>query len=262
METKRLISIGGIATILLLIGHCSPGGAEPELVSLPVVWNSEGVEVCENDRGWVVQLKTLRLAVRDLEFTIKGETHAGLPDRVSEFFVRNAHAHPGHNSGGDVTGELSGNFLLDLSSAADTRLGHAELLVGEYKGMNLHFRRTDADDGLNIDDPLSGHTAFFAGTATKGVDSVEFSAILDVAEGTRMVGGSFERVVEKETSATLALQVLTVDPFQNDTLFKGLDFASLDDDKDGFVAISPGDAAHNILMKTLIRHEHYRVELR
>jgi hypothetical protein len=52
-----------------------------------------------------------------------------------------AWAHPGHYSGGDVTGELVGEFILDWIGGDGMALGTADLLAGDYNGFNFTFRR-------------------------------------------------------------------------------------------------------------------------
>ena len=47
-----------------------------------------------------------------------------------------------------------------------------------------------------------------------------------------------------------------------DSLFDGIDFGALDTDGDGEVAIEPASAAHNVLAKTLVRHDHWGMEVR
>jgi hypothetical protein len=106
---------------------------------------------------------------------------------------------------------------------------------------------------------LIGHTALLSGTATRGAQIETFMAVLDVAAGTQMVGGPFDLAVDERTDAILHLTLFTLDPAEGDTLFDGLDFALLDGDTDGQVDILPGSEAHNILMKTLIRHDHWGV---
>ena len=181
-------------------------------------------------------------------------------NRFLEMIAPRALAHPGHYAGGDVTGELKGDFVLDMFAEDHRRLGEAVLLEGDYHGVNFYFRTASASDGLEDGDPLLGHMAYLAGTATQEDQSISFTATLDeLAENTQMVGGPFELAVTEDTEATLALQVYTVDPFENDTLFDGLDFGALDEDGDGVVDIVPGSEAHNILTKTLERHDHYGV---
>ena len=243
----------------LIAGVCDPGGDEPATISLPVVVDGDEIVTCVNDEGWTVEVLTFRLAVRDLEFTIEGETHAGLSGTISELLIPTAWAHPGHLAGGEVTGELIGDFVLDLRADVEQSLGRADLLVGEYQGFNLSFRASQESDGLDGDDPLLGHTAVIEGQATRGVDTVDFTAVLNVEDGVEMVGGVFDLNMNENTSSTLAVRLHTIDPYENDTLFDGLEFLKIDDDHDGVALIEPGDEAHNVLAKTLVRHDHYSV---
>ena len=254
---KRMVA----ACIALLAIICSPSGEEPQSVFLRVQAEGNGLQVVTNDHDWSVELSALRVAVRNIEFTIEGGTHARTPRRFPLLPPR-ALAHPGHYAGGEVTGELSGEYLVDFFSPNPQILGEAELLPGDYNGINLYFRRTSESDGLEQDDPLLGHTAFMEGTASKADETVAFTAVVDAAEDTQMVGGPLELEVSADTSDTLVLSLYTLDPSESDTLFDGLDFALLDEDGDGVVEIEPGQTAHNILMKTLIRHDHFGMEVR
>lgn len=243
----------------LLVGVCAPEGEEPTTVYLPVVTDGANIEPATNAEGWTVTLEALRVAVRDVTFTIEGEAHADLGPTFRELLIPEAHAHPGHLAGGDVTGELSGTFILDLFQEPPESLGEAALLEGAYQGMNLYFRTADESDGLDEDDPLLGHTAYLAGTAEREDRVIAFTAVLDtLADNTRMIGAPFSFTVTETTEATLGITVYTIDPSEGDTLFDGLDFGALADETDT-VAIVPGDPAHNILMKTLERHDHYGV---
>jgi hypothetical protein len=243
---------------------CSEGNKEPGQHGFQVVVDSAHVQSCENDLGWQVEPNEFKLAMRDLEFTIEGEAHVdahGVLQRIADFLVPVAMAHPGHLAGGDVTGELRGNLLVDALHKDGENLGQAELLEGDYNGFNLTFRTAGEADGIAPEDPLYSHTAYISGTATKGAESVQFSATLDIEEGTQMIGGVFDLDVGEETEAVLGLGVLTIDPFENDTLFDGIDFGILNTDSNGVALIEPGSAAHNILSKTLVRHDHYQVAM-
>ncbi len=74
-----------------------------------------------------------------------------------------------------------------------------------------------------------------------------------------MVGAPFELVITDATRSTLGIQLLPTDPVESNSLFDGLDFAALDEDRDGVVEIVPGDEAHNILRRTLQSHAHDKV---
>jgi hypothetical protein len=262
MIGRTIVVTALLIAATLAFGVCDPAGTEPGPVSLPVVTADTGATPCTNDLGWVVEVSSLRVAVRDLELTIEGETHASLLDRLRELAVPSVLAHPGHYAGGEVTGELPGEFVVDLASSAGQALGDATLLPGDYNGMNLHFRAAGEGDGLETGDPLLGHSAVIAGSAAKGEVAIAFTAVLDIEDGTQMVGAPFELAVDAGTDATLALTAFTIDPSESDTLFDGLDFDALDGDEDGAVAIEPGQEAHNILMKTLVRHDHWGIEVR
>ena len=257
MSTRKIRTIA-LMMLLTAAGVCTPSGDEPVEVSLPIVSTPIDPPLVENLEGWSVTLTSLTIAVRDLAFTIEGEAHARHQVDLFDWLVPSAHAHPGHLAGGDVTGELVGDFLLDFF-AASLRLGEATLLGGHYHGMNFYFRRAGNEPGLDAADPIIGHTVHLTGQATRGTSTIVLEAVIDIDDATQMVGAPLDLDVDEETSATLALAFNLVDPVEGDTLFDGLDFGALDTDSDGVVTIAPGDPAHNILMKTLVRHDHFSV---
>lgn len=242
--------------MMLLLGlGCAPS-QEAQRVQLEVEVDDAALAVGDNDLGWSVELGAARLAVADLQFTILGEMHVASA-WVPSWVIGRAWAHPGHLAGGDVTGELTGAFVLDWVDGGGKRLGSAEMLTGVYHGLNFGFRVAAASDGLAADDPLLGHTAYFAGTARKDGQEIEFTAQIDVDAGMQMVGAPFDLEVERRDQVVVAIQLLPVDPIEGLSLFDGLDFAALDPDGDGVVAIVPGDDAHNFLRRTVQSHVHY-----
>lgn len=231
---------------------------EATRVELPVELDASKLDASTSDLGWTIELTTARIAATDIQFTIQGEMHdssatAWLPGWI----LSRAWAHPGHYAGGNVTGELTGSFVFDWTGHDGMPLGVAEMLTGDYNGMNFSFRAAGASDGLAEDDALLGHSAHFAGTATKDAVTIAFTAVLDVDAGTQMVGAPFELVVADSTKDTLGIQFLPTDPVEGKSLFDGLDFEALDDDGDQVVDIIPGDEAHNILRRTIQTHVHY-----
>lgn len=248
----------GLIGVMCVLGlGCTPS-QEAQRVQLEVEVGDAALAIGDNDLGWRIELVAARIAVTDLQFTILGEMHeasAWLPSWV----IGRAWAHPGHLAGGDVTGELIGAFVLDWVAGGGARLGSAEMLTGVYQGLNFGFRAAAASDGLAADDPLLGHTAYFAGTASKDGRAVVFTAQIDIDAGTMMVGAAFDLEVERSGQAVLAVQLVPVDAIDGLSLFDGLDFAALDPDGDDVVAISPGDAAHNFLRRTVQSHVHYSV---
>jgi len=237
---------------------CTPS-QEAVHVQLGVVIDGSAVVDSTNDLGWTVTLTGARIAVQDLEFTVQGEMHEATA-WLEGWLIGRAWAHPGHYSGGVVTGELVGEFILDWVGNDGMELGAADLLAGDYNGINFTFRSASAGDGLAGEDPMIGHTAYFAGVARKGGEEVAFTAALDVNAGTQMVGAPFELAVEAGTMATIGIALEATDPVEGKSLFDGLDFAALDEDGDGLVAIEPGDEAHNIFVRTIQSHVHYNAE--
>lgn len=249
-----------VRTTMLLCGAvlgCAPS-QEAVHVDLAVDLDASTVDESTNDSGWAVTLTGARIAASDVQFTIQGEMHQSTA-WLDGWLVRTAWAHPGHYAGGDVTGELVGNFVFDWISGDGMELGVADVLTGDYNGFNFTFRRAGAGD-VDADDPLLGHTAHFTGTARKGGAEVEFTAVLDVNEETQMVGAPFELTVTAETMAKIGIQLEATDPVESKSMFDGLDFAALDEDGDGQVAIEPGSAAHNIFVRTIQSHVHYNAE--
>lgn len=239
--------------VLLCVALGCPASQEATTVELPVELDASQLAASSTDLGWVVELTTARVAVTDIRFTTEGE--GGASAWLPSWLVSRAWAHPGHDDGGVVIGELPGSFVLDWSAHDGMSLGVAEMLTGDYSGMNFTFRTADADDMLADDDPLLGHAAHFAGTATRGGVSITFVAL--IVSNVQMVGAPFESTITDATQDTLGIRLLPTDPVADESLFDGLDFAALDDDGDGVVEIVPGDEAHNIFRRVLQSHAHY-----
>lgn len=249
------------ASLLLgVVVGCAPS-QEAVRVQLEVALDGSTVTASTNDLGWTVTLTDARIAAQDLQFTVLGEMHEGGATAWLEgWLVRRAWAHPGHYAGGDVTGELVGSFVFDWIARDGVALGTADMLVGDYNGFNFLFRKAGEGDGLAEGDPMIGHTAYFAGVASKDGVDVAFTAALDVSEGTLMVGAPLELSVEADTKLEIGVQLEATDPVEGKSMFDGLDFGALDDDGDDEVVIEPGTAAHNIFVRTIQSHVHYNAE--
>lgn len=242
-----------IALSLATCLACTPS-QEAVRVELPVVVDGAALVDAATDLGWTIRLDAARVAVADLEFTILGEMHAAW--RPWDLVIARAWAHPGHYAGGDVTGALTGQFVLDWIAGDGAELGRAELLTGQYHGMNFAFRRADE---LPATDPLAGHTAWFSGVAAKDGVEVAFTAALDVDAGGAVIGAPFDLAVDADAAATIGVQLRARDPETGAHLFDAVDFAALDPDGDGQAAIAPGDDAHNVVRRALQSHVFYLV---
>lgn len=249
LPVSRALSL----TTCLLVA-CAPS-QEAARVELPVAVDGGALADAPTDLGYTVKLDVARIAAADLEFTIQGEMHAAA--RLWHLLVPRAFAHPGHYSGGDVTGALPGEFVLDWIAGDGQQLGRAELLVGAYHGCNFAFRRADE---LPADDPLSGHSAHFAGVASKDGADIPFTAVLDLDPGAAVIGAPFDFEVDTATDLTLGLQLRARDDASGAALFDAVDFAALAPADGGPVLIAPGDPAHNVVRRALQSHVFYLVD--
>ena len=253
--------------VLWLVVLCSCGEpSEAPRVELPVFVDDTGAVAVTTDLGYTVELTTARMAFADLELTVAGEVHTALWRRAADWLLPVAHAHPGHVQGGEVTGELPGRFVVDWIDGAGTELGTATLIAGAYEGANFTFVRAGSEDGVDAGDPLLGHTARLAGTATSATSEIEFVATIDSPEDRELIGAPFAHRVAEGAHERLGVRLVTVDPLEADTLFDGIDFAALDTDADGAIeidelSVEPAvvDAA-NLLRRTFQTHDHFDIQ--
>jgi hypothetical protein len=246
-----------IAATLVLGGGC--GTEESPRVSLPVAIDaSEAGKAVASDLGYSVTLTRARAALRDLRFTVGGESHASFLHRLQGWLVPAAHAHPGHSAGGEVVGELPGPLLVDwLKEGA--AMGVALMIAGRYEGANFGFRSAGAAE-LPPGDPLVGHTFAFEGTASKDGRTLSFSALLDVDSTAELVGAPFDHEVVAGATGRLGLRLLPRDPTApTDTIWNGIDFFALPGAAEGAATISAAQEAHNRLVRALRIHDHYDV---
>jgi hypothetical protein len=236
VKTKALLLAVAVA-----VGAGCSGGEEAVSVELEVRVGSRGMTAAVTDLGYTVTVTRFEVALRDLELTVGGETHeARARKRGGPLY------HPGHSAGGDVTGELPGDFVIDFLDDGVV-LGTATLLEGDYHGANFTFR---------ADPALDGHTFAIEGLAARDGTDHPFTAMVDLEEETQLVGAPFEAVVTAASTEPLALLALTTDPFEPDTMFDGVDFAA----EPAPVAIAPGQVVHNKLRRNLQVHDFYVVE--
>jgi hypothetical protein len=249
-----------VVICFLLAAGCG-AGAEVAEVEMPVEVSAAGMTPALTDLGYTVTVTGMRAALADLAFTVPGD---GLVTTQSQALRGPGGApdygHPGHVSGGEITGELPGERVIDWM-ADGAALGTATLLEGDYAGVNFRFRRAHAGDGLEAGDPLLDHSVHVTGTARRDGIDVDFDAVLDIDDGYELVGAPFEHAVRAGDPARLRFELYTSESFSGSgqTLFDGIDFATLDQDGDGQVAIGPGTEAHNKLRRTVQSHDFYAV---
>jgi len=233
---------------LSLIG-CSGSSEEAETVDLPVTTAGGAMETATTDLGYTIELSRVRIAVSQIQFTIEGELHekpgGALP-------------HPGHYAGGEVTGELPGDFVLEWNGAAQDDLGTATLITGDYRGANFLFRAAAAADGLDAADPMIGHAFHLTGTVSKDGITNDLDILIDTELDTAIVGAVFDDVIGSSTDQRLDIRFFPVDPYEAETAFDGVDFATLPL-VGNTVEVRPGTPEHNIIRRTVTTHDHYGV---
>ena len=242
-----------LIAISLALGACA-ASEEATTVELPVTV-APAMDSATTDLGYRVQLTRMRIAVAQIEFTTEGEMHdAAVYRTANPVGTRPTIAkHPGHAGGGEVTGELPGEFILEWNGAPQPAFGTSVMFVGNYTGANFAIRNAATTDAMVADDPLLGHSFHLTGTVTRDGVTRDFDAVLDVESDTRVIGAKFDDAITSASTETLAIQFLPTDPYELDTAFDGIDFFALSPQ------IRPGDAAHNILRRAIQTHDHYGV---
>ncbi|WP_428264644.1 hypothetical protein [Haliangium sp.] len=250
---------------------CGAGGEVSE-VSLPMRV-AGGLSPAETDLGYTVTVSRMRVAARDLTFKVPGDGLAlgvdvgavGFGDDLDDelggpqgVLAPPEPAHPGHGSGGVVTGELAGDYVIDWSQG-DRVLGTALLLSGDYIGADFGFRRAGPGDGLDLDDPLLGHSVHIEGTVVRDGIARGFDAVFDLDDGAQVQDIAFEQRIGDDAGFALSISLLITDPYRGETLFDGVDFAALAAPNGAHVAIRPGDEAANRIRRAVQVHDHYLV---
>ena len=254
-------------TVSLLAAASAAGcglASEPPAVVIPVETSAAGLRAHATDLGYEVEIDELRVAMRDIQFTVGGEEHdfADRPADLAKPREERDHEpayHPGHAVGGEVMGELPGDLIADLSSDGGS-LGDATLIAADYDGADFEFRLAHAEDeGVEDDDPLVGYSVYVKGRAERDGDSYPFDARLDM-EGAGLEGIPFDVTVDEEAPAALALEIAA--DAAGLSLLDNVAFASIEAGDDETLQIRPGSGAHDRLVTNLGRHEHYAFRAR
>jgi hypothetical protein len=255
--------------VLLLLALSACGTSEEATrISLDLVADGRSVaDSFTTDLGYEVTLSTARLALADIELTVAGEIHTSWTHRVTNWLVRPAFAHPGHLTAGEITGELQGRFVVDWLAGDRAVLGPATLLTGEYSAANFTFVRAETGDGVAASDPLTGHTALFAGEAAGAAGTVQFLLTIDSPEDRELVGAPFVANVAETTRAAIGLCFTPVDRLEGDTFLDGIDFVALDEDQDGTVILAEDNVpaavvdAYLLARRAFQTHDHFELRL-
>lgn len=215
---------------------CSPS-EEAETVSHPLHVDGAGVGAVVSDLGYTVTLTEARAVLTEVQFTRSVAVVAGGRWRPLSWLIGTAHAHPGHGEGGAVVGELPGTHVVDWIGQSGATIGDASL-IGEANALRFLF--AEGADGA-----ASMHVA---GVASKdGVDH-PFEADFDLRD---VAVEGVPILTEALDAEAWGLQLTTADPFEDETLFDGVDFAT--------ATWTVDDPNYNRLGRALRTHDHYLV---
>ena len=235
-------------------GSC---GHSHETHYVDVALRTEAVEQATvTDLGYAVTFTEARFAIRDLLFTQNGEAHMAVLQRLSNWLVPEAHAHPGHNHGGDITGEAQGRWVVSfLDSGTSFAIG--TLAEGDYDAADVRY--TVADEELvDAADPLFGASVLLAGSATRDEETVSFTVRLTYDDGALVAGVAFDATVRLGSNVWLSF--LPYDPLSDAHLMDGVDFLALAEGDT--VALDGTGEAGSALRARLLTHDHLLFEER
>lgn len=194
--------------------------------------------------GTSFELTNVEVTMGDLEFTTGGEAHTAMLPSLWDIVVPSAHAHPGHFSGGEVLGELPGIFTTNLLLGG--QLGEAQLLEGEYQGLNFAFGPSEQNTSMRI-----------AGIARWEGNEREFSIDWVSTPDVQVIGIPFEANVaaDDETQQIHISIKLTND---GQTILDDLEFVV--DERP--LALGPDDEGSNRIKRKMLTHDFYDAEAR
>jgi hypothetical protein len=250
------VTLGALLLALLILGSGCPVGDEPALFGITVEAGSATDGPFTTAAGYDVVLETGIVVLGALQFhEPKAVDELALPTPVRWLVGPEvARAHPGHDMSGDVRGELTGTFAIDLL-AGPTALGEGSFYEGPYETASLVLHRDGVDGETDLDpsSPVAGHTLYLAGTADDGSGPLPFELLADHDQ--TILGIPFETELGAETPPTV---ILLLDPAE---ILGHLDFVSLDHDGDGTVTLAD-DGVLNPLRFGLESNLTYTFEIR
>ncbi len=246
-----------VAIISFVLVACGGEAEQAQRHDLEVVTDGSALESVETDEGYQVEVESVTLRVRSVEFTAGGEAHAsrGL-ERIAALLIRRAHAHPNHQAGGEVVGELPGPLLLTWRPGQSEVAGTGRFLEAEYQGYNLEF----SGDPIDEDDPLEeGLMARIEGSFDDGGGEVPFVADIEATDTAQIFGGVLRGNIPDDVDTAVALKLLTEDDWTEATLFDGVRFSQVDLDEAGVaqIDIDSEPVAHGMIRIALREHGFY-----
>lgn len=201
---------------------CAGCAAEnPTLLAVPIHLAPSATDVTL-DSGVRIELNEATYTLADIRLEAPAKRASYTP---SWLFGSTAHAHPGHDFAGDVAGELTGTWTVDLLGD-ELHLGDANCYSGDYA--TGHFAL--------VPDP----NLVLAGTATVGDTPRAFRFAL--APDQDITGLPFIETIDAD--APPARIRLSVDLAHS---LSFVDWNTTDDDNDDVLTLNDGNLANTVL---------------
>ena len=239
---------------------CGGESVEAQPVAVPV-WLAAAPGEVTTDLGYTVRLTVARQVLTNLVFTRGGEAHAG----SFGWLVGRAHAHPGHAAGGEARGELPGRFVVDWLGG-EGLLGTASVLPGRLDGLDFGLGtagRADVAAGKVAEgDGIVGHNLYLEAEVQRGDQRWTLAVAVPQDLDEQVTGVVCAATIGREPGLGLVLALRVADPFEDDTVFDGIDFAVEDADGDGHIAPGADETLTNRIRRALATHDHYEVSVR
>jgi len=245
--SRRKVSFASVA-LCSLLSACSGDGKDTggkRVVLATRVEPSRGLaDEFTTGTKWNVRLTSARLAIGGLYYFDGAPAFASNErrkplQRLQDFFIGTAHAHPQHYVPGSALGEMTEPSSVDLFRGAELADGNG--VTGTFRSGRLVLPENivgPAAKGLN------GHVATASGVATQGDRTVYFDVsadLSDIRESSPLAeidGCKFEEAEVTEDGTV----TLTVTPR---IWFNLVDFTTIEDGEEGApTSIVRGDVAH------------------
>lgn len=262
---NKTVCLSLVGFVLVLAG-CGDLEESPRL-EVPMGVEASGIIPVTTNFGYEVTLTAARVAAQNFSFAVAGEVDTAFLQQLRNLFIARAYAHPGHFQGGEVTGEMTGQFILDWFDTSNSNLGLATMIAGQYTSSNFVFGRASEEYGVLPDDPLYGHTALLIGEAVSDSINIEFTIIIDSPIDRELLGIPFEVDIGTVSDSQIGLRLLTKDGFGGESsLFDDIDFGELDAEGGGQVTITPesegpASVAYDRFRRKFQTHDYFDIQV-
>lgn len=205
---------------LILVSGCGQTTGKRVLLETELTSDLSSDRRFTTGAGWEVELDAAMLSTGALYYFDGEPAFTSLPPRLDwkkELFqaispISTAYAHPGHYIAGNAKGQVLAPYSADLLDGA-TKFPAGEGISGEYRSATFSFAAPTVGPAADM---LDGHAAFARGRATKDGETIEFTAVAELADIERtakdgeVTGCQFETAdVESDGKVTITVHPRT-----------------------------------------------------